>query len=765
MTGIVRFIKFKSGSIVVTLTFYITSLIYTAQAQTSFSEIPNKNSGDAGHVIIGSSMPGNIESFRLFKKIKLGNSILTSVSEDQQKMLEMMKFCRENNIYINFGEVRHRGSMDYGWGWGKRVSKENYFSKKVFDAIIDEAGPYYFGRYSIGEMGLRLYGPESYEVEWRGDTWPKLPQVTTMEEAKIAYVEYTRQWINTERSLSKGPLINVEAGMTFKYLAPAGLDKLCLEMMPGDPHLMVASIRGAARAFNKPWGAHIAMAWYGGISLDELWQKRWKTSLYYSYISGAQFIWKESSPIAYNVGEPKLDFKNPKMKQTRRILREAYQFAGIHSRPAKGPKVRVGIVYGNNDGSPGLWNRVAWGQYGDQKWLEGPAERGWNLTGELYRKEKWSNEMVQGEIDFSGNPPYGQYDVVPIEASPDVLKRYSALIFLGWNNMTDEIYEKLKNYVSGGGHLVMYVPQLSTETDRGKEIKLFRNGDFSDLFGVKVLGPGRKKIQGIKCMANASIKSYHFPKWRIETDPRFLGLFTPARVQLTGGKVISGFSDSFNILKDQLESRPVLVENHLGAGYAYLVTVYEFPADNGIIRFTKDLLRTVLQGEQADIRAMCNDRIRYAVYEGTLPGSKEKYETIYFLNTDPDNPGGFKLWIRGKFSQKFELPANKLRIAYLCGNILLVPEHKTIDLANWKAGVKSADFKFYSATNQRIELFNPGSNMQHVSINGLTVTIKPGDHAVIKLERTIDPLRKTFYDKDFLFEPEVDYPANNNTKR
>jgi hypothetical protein len=161
---------------------------------------------------------------------------------------------------------------------------------------------------------------------------------------------------------------------------------------------------------------------------------------------------------------------------------------------------------------------------------------------------------------------------------------------------------------------------------------------------------------------------------------------------------------------------------------------------------------------------MSNDRIRYAVYEGTLPGSKEKCETIYFLNTDPNNSGGFKLWIRGKFSQKFELPANELRIAYLCGNILLVPEHKTVDLANWKAGVKSADFKFYSTTDQRIELFNPGSNMQHVSINGSTVTIKPGDHAVIKLERTVDPLRSAFYDKDFLVEPEADYPGNNNKR-
>ncbi len=724
--------------------------------------VPPQNSSAKEHIIIGCTMPGGIENLRLFKQLKLGNSVLISVSKNREEMLEMLKFCREHQIYVNFAEVTYRGSLDLGQGWGKRVPRDEYFSKKEFDALIDAAGPYYFGRYTIGEMGLRLYGPESYEIEWRGDTWPNLPQVTTMEEAKKAYVEYTRQRLNFERTISKGPLLNVEAGMTFKYLAPAGLEKLCLEMMPGDPHLLVASIRGAARAFDKPWGTHIAMAWYGGISLDELWQKRWKTSIYYAYISGAQFIWKESPPLTYSVGDPKRDFNSPEMKRTRRILREAYRFASIHTRPPEGPKVRLGIVYGNNDGSPGLWNRVAWGQYGNMKWLEGPAERGWNLMDNLYRKENWSDEMVQGTIDFSGNPPYGQYDVVPVEAPVDVLKKYSALFFPGWNNMTEDIYEKLKDYVRNGGHLIMFLPQLSTETDRAKEIKLFRNGDFTDLFGVKVLGPGRKKIQGIKCMANSSIKSYRFPKWRIETDPRFMGLFTPARVELAGGRVISGYSESFKILEQQLENRPVLIENKLGKGIAYLVTVYEFPADEGMIRFTKDLLRTVVEGEQADIRLMSTDRVRYAVYEGQLPDTKNKYKLIYLLNTDPNHSAQAGIWVRGTFSEKFAVPANELRLAYLFGNTLLAPRQKTVDLSAWEPGKKESVFKFFSADDQKFDVFNLGEQMHQITVNGTTVTCPGHGHAILEVKKATNPDRAEFFSPDFPEEPEVSYPALNS---
>ncbi len=741
----------------VMLSLFFLSFPFTEGTAQSGATPDNVNKNP---VIIGSMMPNTLEGFRLYKELKLGNGILTFIPEDKNECMAMAKFCRDNHIYLNFWEFIYRSTHEFGWGWGKHLPRDQFYSKEEVDAIIDAAGPYYVGRYTIGEIGLQLYGPQSYEIEWRGDTWAKLPAVTTTEEAKEAYISHARKQIEYERTISKGPLINVEAGMTFKYLTQAGLDKLCLEMMPGDPQLLIASIRGTGKAFDKPWGVHIAMEHYGGMSPDELWEKRWKKAIYFSYMSGAQYIWKETSPLFYSEHpwQPRLGFNSPEMKQARQTMREAYQFASIHTRPAKGPKVRLGIVYGNNDGSPGLWNRVAWGQYGDDKWLEGPAERGWNLVNKLYRKEEWAGETVLGKTDFSGSPPYGQYDVVPIEAPLEKLEQYSALFFPGWNTMTEEIYNKLKAYVSNGGHLIMYVAQLNTDPDRGKEIKLIHDGDFTDLFGVRVLGKGRKEIQGIKCMAESSLKNYPFPRWRIRTDPRFIGMFTPARVQLTGAHVISGFSDSYKILKHQLENRPVLVENNLGKGSAFLVTVYEFPADEGMIRFTNDLLRVILQGEQADdIRLLSSDRIRYAVYGGATTGSKEQYEVIYMLNTDPDVDYPAKLWLRGNRTGAFTIPANELRLAYLFGDLVLVPEQKTVDLASWKHGKKRDDFKFFNSVEQQFDVFNTGDKPREVTVNGQTVSCEPHDHATVKAGKEVDPSRKEFFADDFLVEPEVDY--------
>ena len=44
-----------------------------------------------------------------------------------------------------------------------------------------------------------------------------------------------------------------------------------LELMCGNPEILVSSIRGTARAFNsKIWGTYIAHEWYGGLRHDDI---------------------------------------------------------------------------------------------------------------------------------------------------------------------------------------------------------------------------------------------------------------------------------------------------------------------------------------------------------------------------------------------------------------------------------------------------------------------------------------------------------------
>jgi len=708
-------------------------------------------------VMIGASVPSGVEQMKTFSKLKLGECALTSLPTDKTEALAVARYCKKHGITLYFSELLYRGTTDLCFAAQKRMPREEFYTKAELEDIFDAAGEYYGGRMTLGEAGGMLYWLKAWTINRRAQCYENVKPVQTMEEARDAYVTYLKKYIDYEkRELGRGPLLDVDSALVFKYHAQAGIDVLCHEAMPGDPHLMQSAIRGAARAYDKRWRTNITMKNYGGVWVDDIWQKRWKTSLFYCYITGANFIWPESGHLFYTNGSgQELSFNHPEMKRSRRTLREAYQFSRTHTRPPNGPRVGVGVVYGNLDGAPGLWNKYVWGQYKGRKWLAGPAEEGWKFVDKFHRKEEWPNEAVQGERDFSGNPPYGQYDVAPIEAPLDVLKSYPCLIFLGWNTMTAEIYRKLKEYVTAGGHLVMSVPHLSTHTDRAHDLKLFRNGDFRDLFGVKVLGKGKRAVMGIKCMARSSLPAYKFPRWRIRTDPRFIGEITPARAKVTTARVISGYDDFYFISPEDLAAQPILVENAVGKGTAFLVTAWQYPGDDGMRLFTEDVLRTVLAGEQGTIRLLASDRVRYAVYDGTV--QRRKYSVVYLLNTDPDCDCLARLWVKGKITNAFEIPANELRIAYCCGDLVLVPEEKCTDLKAWTAAKTRQEFEFFSVRNQNLEIHNLGKKKLAVSVNGKAVACDAGSRAVLALERSVDPSRKEFFARSFLEEPKVQF--------
>jgi hypothetical protein len=709
-------------------------------------------------VLIGASLPPGVASLEAFRRLKIGDLALTAVPRDKTEALAMAEYCAKNSIHLCFSELLYRGGFDLCWAWRERVPRDRFFSKAVMEEIIAAAGPYYFGRYAVGEIGCVVYAPEKYAAEFPDEHWTNLPAVRTQAEAKEAYVRYIKKFLDFERGeLGPGPLINVDAGLIFKYVAEAGADVLGLESLPGDPHLMHAAIRGAAKAYKKPWGVHIAMENYGGMRFDELWQKRWEASLAYSYISGAGFILPESGHLAYTnpVTGEKFTFNSPEVKRVRRALREMYQFARIHRKPALSPRVRLGVVYGNEDGAPGLWNRAAWGQYGDAKWLEGPAERGWRFVDRFFRKEDWPRETIQGDVDFSGNPPLGQYDLVPAEAPEETLDQYGCLLFLGWNTMTGDIYAKLKAFVEQGGRLVMFLPHLSTESDRGRGIALYKGGDFSDLFGVQILGRGERKIQGFKYLAESSLPEYRFPVWRIRTDPRFMGLFTSSRVKMTSGKILAGAADHYISEEKELRDRPLVIENRLGRGTAFLVTAWEYPGDEGLIPFMQDLVRTVIQGEQADIRLVAGDRVRYGVCQGEAPRAGKAYSVVYLLNTDPDTPAPARLWVRGRLTEEFVIPPNGMRLAYLFDELVIVPEDKRVDVAAWESSGGWQEFRFFSARAQKFLVQSLGAAAGRVRLNGRSLMCLPGQWTAVDVAEAADPGRREFFAPGFLDEPDI----------
>lgn len=710
-------------------------------------------------VLIGASTGPGLAGLQTFLDLRLGNCALADLPFDREEAVAMLRFCREHEITLFLSELVYRGTNALYRPEKRPVAREDFWTKDELNAILAEGGEFYGGRMTIGEAGGVLYWPKDYLFREVG-AFVALPPCETMLEARAAYLAYLRDFIAYERELSDGPLLNVDSSLVFKYHAEAGIDVLCHEALPGDPHRMQAAIRGAARAYGKPWGTHIAMGWYGGVAVDELWIKRWKTSVWHCYLTGSEFIYPESGHLALTEHQTQrqVEARSPEMLAARQVLREAYQLSLVHQRPAGGPKVALGILYGHGDGAPGLWNPWAWGQFQDDKWLAGPPERGWELVDQLHRREEWSNYTVQGEQDWSGNPPYGQYDIVPIESDLANLQRYACLVLLGWNTMTEEQYAKLKAYVAGGGHLLLSLPHLRADSVRGGEPQLWRDGDFSDLFGVKVTGKLPPSVRGVKFLAQSSLPDYRLPVADVQCDPRFLGHFTPATVELTTGRVLVAHDVLFGADADQLAQQPVLVENRLGDGVAMLVTLWEYPADDAVVGLTRELLRVVSAGEQGDLRLLGSDRVRYAVYDLESGAG----QVVYLLNTDPDCAAPVRLWVEGRETAEFLVPANEFVVAYRLGAVMVLPLDRRVDLVGCDGENGALELDFHAVESQEVAVENLGAEAVRVTLNGSLAEVPAGGRVRLPLERCV-PAGALGYEPDFAAEPDYQGKIDSRT--
>ncbi len=715
-------------------------------------------------VKVGASVPPGVWGAGLVRKLKLGDFLLTQMPLDFDEAIALAKFCRENEIHFIFSEILNRGHETANVtrlslrGQNEMVPREDFFSPEQARKVFAEGGKFFLGRMVLGEVGGMLYWPKEYTIDRACGNFLAFPPAKTVQEARDMYLDYMKETVAFERELADCTLLDVDSSMTFKYHLEAGVDIACIESMPGDCDLLYGALRGCARAYGtQEFGAHIAMRCYGGWrNVDRLWLQRWRVSLYFSYLSGATFIYPESG----HFGHGRDGFNSKGMKDCRLTLREFSQFANVHTRPRGGPHVRIGFVHGHLDGYPGLWNKYAWGQYlAGPDWLHGPPEWGWDHLKNVYRKEDWHDPDVVGEHDFSGHLPGGIYDVVPIEAPLKVLKRYPCLVFLGWNTMTREIYKKLTEYVEAGGHLLMSVPHLSTHTERAGELKLYRKGDFSELFGVKITGKHEARVTGVKSLNACSIPSYPTAEWGWVGDPKFIGEMTPAKVKLAGGQVLVGAQGRHALRKEEAEELPLLVEYSLGKGQAFLITTWDYPGARGVQEFVGAVLNAVYAGEQGQssgplqgrIRVNGSDRVRHAIY------AQGGVTTVYLLNTDFDTAQSVTLWLGRKCVGAIEVPPAGLRLAYLAHGLALLPADKFVDVKEWYCKGDKHRITYTSLNAQKAVLVNLKRRTQRVLMGERSVSCASGESLNVPLRRLVDKDRKEFFARDFLDEPHVQW--------
>ena len=521
----------------------------------------------------------------------------------------------------------------------------------------ETAGDYFLALAPLTEFGSLIYWDRDYfetldpEVDWKVRyAKENLFDATDLVDAQRRYRDTCEKMLAERVKAYVGenaPYIVIESGLSHKHLLDYGCVFPCLEMICGNPELMFAGARGATRSHgSERWMSYIPEC-YLGKSGDLLRVKRFFNSYIASYIAGAGIVLRESGTFrdrgrvyeraevaSITAGYDDWDtYFNEDYESYRDVTREFHKFARQDAKPESGPRTQLAVVKGELDGFIGMWDRRVWGQLHGPEWEHGDIEREWNFLWEFYTRRPWSEAYHEGDEDFSGNPPCGQIDIMPAESPVEIWIRYETLVFLGWNTCTDELYEKMLQYVANGGKLVMSLSHMRENIKRGEPMRLFRNGDYKDLFGIAVTGPSETTVQGVRFIEDLSWCS-GLPVWTVYKD----GIYSTDPVCIDG-PIQLAVSDSITsrVIACATKKyspdpeRPVIVENKIGKGSAVLICTWSTPGQMPMNHMMRTLLQAISAGQCDEVKFSGSDQLRYAVYGD---GDSER---IYIQNTDVDN--------------------------------------------------------------------------------------------------------------------------------
>ena len=544
----------------------------------------------------------------------------------EEKFLGVVKYLVNNEIYFTFTN-----------GGGGSFNEPYFgFEKETFSKVKKMAGDYYVGNLICEPGGYWSNGCDYLKRRFKGN----------LLEAKDGFINELNMRIANSQlpEETKKDTAFVEALPLLSYVAESDAAFPVLETMPANPEIMIPLLRGTAKAYNKErFLTYIAHECYGGLRWDDnLKAKRLQIVYNFAYLCGSMGFLLESGDLGYRVkreeygnvsvelGENNFDFAHPVSQNYRDVLRSFSKFMRNDHRPEGGPKVKVAFVQGNLDSwssfNPGssVWNR-----YDDPAYGYSAPEYTWKLMDDINIRRPWYDAHNYGEIDLSGAPAYGQYDIINASVSLEALKKYDCLIFTGWNTMTPEIYSNLVEYVKQGGRVLMTAAHLDTSVTRGGDLELINNGNVEELFGCK-LNVDESFTSNCGFKFNESLmENVLYPVDRNYDSNFASGYAKYAKTELCGGVVASYLSQAYSESENS-DGRTAMVEHRLGKGCAILVTGIEYPGNGPLYSMYKAVVRELMTAShrECDVKVYGNDRLRFSVYEGNK---------VYLLNTDFDN--------------------------------------------------------------------------------------------------------------------------------
>lgn len=254
----------------------------------------------------------------------------------------------------------------------------------------------------------------------------------------------------------------------FRYLYQAGYDWLGAEQMYGPEEIILSSLRGASRAYSRPlYGTLHAMQWGSHPFTDPKHALRLYMSQAVAYMHGSSHINTEE---ALWTDEYMNDRYSESGKAHIFAQHQMLNFIETHSRRGE-QKSNIAVMQGRNDAWKSFGRGSVWSQKGD-KWKFNKACESFDLLRVFY-----PDNIVDGcgpEGWFTATP-YGTVDLLPVEAQRDVMNKYKALVFLGWNSYDEGDFLRIRDFVFDGGTLLLSAAHLNAELQPDQPVRFPAN--------------------------------------------------------------------------------------------------------------------------------------------------------------------------------------------------------------------------------------------------------------------------------------------------
>ena len=537
----------------------------------------------------------------------------------------------------------------FKWAAELRDTKTYFWLNPVYAGISHEdamkiseiAGEYYLG--SLVSV-MNEYGTRTATIAYSSHEKERLEtlKIIDSKEAFEKYIAEAKEEIAKSREFYGGNTAVIEATPLLKYLYETDIDLVIAEYLTGNVDYQIAYTRGAARGYGRDyWASLIAHEWYGGIRNDDpLKFKRLKLMYDYLYMAGCNCTFIESGEFSIKSYGYFYDINHEYCKEYRKIRDDFTKSVIDDRRPTPNPMCKVGIIHGNYDPYVGFFSSSLMYHRNIEDWVMQDAERSWNLLETAKQSTNWHYPHEYGDYPYCNAPGYGDYELVPIESSLEALCHYEYLVFLGWNSMTEEYYDKLREYVRRGGNLIMSAAHLNANTVRGGEYQPIHEGKLSEFLGCDIVGTERRD-GSVKFVRDSLMKNVLYPmtqnedpqivaeSW-VSVDPLFSsGNIDFVKVDCKGCEVIA----YANVAKERIleTDPPAVIENKYGDGVVSLVTQLKYPGNSENRMFYSYIMRAIFSASHrgCDVKVIANDKVKFTVYD-----EGDGKRKIYLLNTD-----------------------------------------------------------------------------------------------------------------------------------